>query len=328
MAGRTPKPWFRKSRGEWYVQIKGVTHRLGKDKHEADRKFHLLMAGEDPEPMGNCTFASEVADQFQIILKNERSASTLDWYCHYLDPFKQRFLNTSVDDLTADTVRDWVNGRWKSQASRRAALRAIKAAFRRAVRDGRLTHSVLANIQLPGEVSREKFATKDEYEAVLAELKDERFADLIRFVWLTGARPQEAVLIDASHVDLKAGRIVLPKNLAKGKKRPRVIYLSDEARKVVKRNLSVGRLFKTLRGQPFHKDIIRQRFRTLEKKLGTRYCLYHFRHGFAHRSLAAKNDALTVATLMGHSSPQTLARVYAHLNQAEDHLREALKRTK
>ena len=30
-----PKPWFRKSRGFWMVQIAGVQHNLGPDKEQA-----------------------------------------------------------------------------------------------------------------------------------------------------------------------------------------------------------------------------------------------------------------------------------------------------
>jgi integrase len=331
MKGRKPEPWFWTARNEWYVTIKGVRHRLGDDEAEAKRQFHLLMAGQEPEPMATSRswlYASEVADQFQTNLKEERAESTLDWYCRYLDPFKQRFLTSRADLLTADAVREWVNGKWATQASRRAATRAVKAAFRRAVTDGKIGPCPVAGIRLPSETVRDRVVTKKEYEKVLAAIKDQNFADLIRFVWMTGARPQEAVLIEGCHVDLKKSRIVLPPNKAKGKKKPRVVYLSPEALKLIKPKLGEGRLFRRKNGGSFTKDIVRQRFESLEAKLGSRYCLYHFRHGFAHRSLAAGNDALTVATLMGHSSTQTLARVYAHLNQADEHLRRALRKTK
>ncbi|MGC3970611.1 MAG: tyrosine-type recombinase/integrase [Pirellulales bacterium] len=324
-------PWFWAERGEWYVTIKKVRHRLGPDKTEADRQFHLLMAGEAPEPVAqkrDWVFASEVADRFQTALKNERSASTLDWYCQYLDPFKERFMNARADTLPADAVRDWVNGKWSSQPSRRAAIRSVKAAFQRAMSDGLIPSCPVLSIKLPGETNRDLVVSKKQYEKVLSAVEDKNFADLIRFVWMSGARPQEAVLISDSHIDVKKSRIVLPIKEAKGKKRPRVIYLTAELLKLLKPRMGNGVIFRTKRGEPFNKDIVRQRFRTLETKLGTRYCLYHFRHGFAHRALAAGNDALTVATLMGHNSTQTLAKVYAHLNQADGHLRAALRKAK
>lgn len=331
MPGRTPKPWFWKSRLEWYVTIKGERHRLGADKEEATRQFHRLMAGDieevSQEPARDWLYASEVVDDFQIFLQAERSEATLDWYCGYLDPFKEEFLTRRADTLTLDAVEHWVKWKWKSQASRRAAFRSVKAAFRMAVRKGKLIASPIASMQLPGETSRDYCVQREEYHKVIKAITDETFADLIRFVWLSGARPQEALLVDDSHVELKNSRLVFPVKQAKGKKKPRVVYLSEEALNLVKSKMGGGKLFKTKRGVPYSKDLVRMRFRTLEKTLKFRYCLYHFRHAFAHRSLAAGNDALTVATLMGHCSTQTLARVYSHLNQADGHLREALKKT-
>ncbi len=327
MAGREPKPWYWKARREWYVTIKGIRRRLGPEKDEAMRQFHLLMAGEEPEPQPEVKgwlYASEVADQFKTFIKEERAASTYSWYCGYLNPFIRQFMNHRADTLTASQVREWVNGEWKTKPSRRAALRAIKAAFRHVMKG-----SDVSEIQLPGETSRDYVVTVEEYKEVLPQIQDETFADLIKFVWMTGARPQEAYELEDSHVNVKNARIVFPKSESKGKKRPRVIYLSKEALMLLKKKLgSGGKVFRRKDGKPYTKDTVRQRFRNLEGKLGFRYCLYHFRHAFAHRSLANGNDALTTATLLGHSSSQTLANVYAHLNQADVHLREALRKAK
>ncbi|QDT57043.1 site-specific tyrosine recombinase XerC [Caulifigura coniformis] len=331
MAGRIPKPWFRKARGEWYVTVRGVKHRLGPDKAEADRQCLLLRAGQEPLPKVSgrgWLYASEVADRFQCWVKAERSQATLDWYCQYLQPFKKQFVVAKADDLTIDAVRNWVNGQWSSQASRRAALRSVKAAFRKAAEEHGLV-SPLSQLKLPGETAREYVVSRDEFKTVLAAISDASFADLVRFVWITGCRPQEAFRLEDQHVDLKKARIVFPKWKSKGKAYARVIWLPPEAAKILRRLLgSGGLLFRTKAGKPYTKDITRMRFRTLEKTLGFRYCLYHFRHGFAHRSLAAGNDALTVATLMGHRSTQTLAKTYAHLNQADDHLRSALRKSR
>ena len=39
-----PKPFFKKSRGAWYVEIDGTQHNLGPDKDKAFRRYHQLMA--------------------------------------------------------------------------------------------------------------------------------------------------------------------------------------------------------------------------------------------------------------------------------------------
>lgn len=62
------------------------------------------------------------------------------------------------------------------------------------------------------------------------------------------------------------------------------------------------------------------------KKLATRYSLYAIRHSFATNALRKGIDSLTVAILLGHEDPSTLARVYQHLNQNPEHLLDQARR--
>jgi integrase len=61
-------------------------------------------------------------------------------------------------------------------------------------------------------------------------------------------------------------------------------------------------------------------------ELGPRYSLYALRHSWATNALERGIDALTVAVLMGHSDPSTLARVYQHLSHNPKHLLEQAKK--
>ena len=58
----------------------------------------------------------------------------------------------------------------------------------------------------------------------------------------------------------------------------------------------------------------------LAQKTVSRYSLYALRHAWATRALQSGLDGLTVAILMGHSDPSTLARVYQHLAHQPEHL--------
>lgn len=62
------------------------------------------------------------------------------------------------------------------------------------------------------------------------------------------------------------------------------------------------------------------------KKLGTKYALTTIRHSFATRLLEAGVDHITVAALMGHVDATMLARVYSHVGERADYLREQLLR--
>jgi integrase len=57
-----------------------------------------------------------------------------------------------------------------------------------------------------------------------------------------------------------------------------------------------------------------------------RFSLYALRHAWATRALQAGVDGLTVAILMGHSDPSTLARVYQHLSLNPRNLQEQMAR--
>lgn len=56
------------------------------------------------------------------------------------------------------------------------------------------------------------------------------------------------------------------------------------------------------------------------RKEAPKYCLYLWRHGFAHRKLSEGVDSMIVAQWMGHSSTAMLEKVYAHLHKNQDFL--------
>ena len=62
------------------------------------------------------------------------------------------------------------------------------------------------------------------------------------------------------------------------------------------------------------------------RRLALRYSLYTLRHSWATNALQKGVDALTVAILMGHKAPSTLARTYQHLSHHPQHLLEQAKR--
>lgn len=61
-------------------------------------------------------------------------------------------------------------------------------------------------------------------------------------------------------------------------------------------------------------------------QLAPRYSLYALRHSWATNALQRGVDALTVAILMGHKDPSTLAKVYQHLSLNPQHLLEQARR--
>jgi integrase len=144
----------------------------------------------------------------------------------------------------------------------------------------------------PGCGRKELVVTPEQYQALLGRAKDQEFKDLLTITWETGCRPQESLRVEARHVDLAGSRWVFPASESKGKKIPRVVYLTPKALEITKRLME----------------------KHAKKKVGVKVSLYGLRHSFAQHALVRGVDCITVATLLGHSDPNTLGRVYQHLS--------------
>jgi integrase len=86
-----------------------------------------------------------------------------------------------------------------------------------------------------------------------------------------------------------------------------------------------GKLFRNTREQPWTKYAVCNRMCRLSRVAGVKKPAYDMRHGFATRKLVQVHDHLTIAVLMGHRDGTMLAKVYAHLNRNDAHLKKALE---
>jgi integrase len=61
---------------------------------------------------------------------------------------------------------------------------------------------------------------------------------------------------------------------------------------------------------------------------GTKYSIYSMRHAFCTEALENGIDAITVSVLMGHRDTTMISRVYSHINQRHEHMRQAANRAR
>ena len=328
---RDPKPWYRQDRDAWFVTINGRRFNLGPDREAAHARFHeLMLNGGDDRPLDRLSLF-RLFDEFLEWLQAQRSARTYEWYSDFLQQFA-KFLKV---DRPAETLKPYDVLRWTakhpnwSSTYQNNAIRSVQRPYRWAHRLGLLDRNPIEFIEKPSPRSRQEFLTPDEYKAILAKITSKQFKDLIIAAWETGARPQELIRVEVRHVDLSNARWVFPPNESKVKTRHRIIYLNQEAQRLTREALTrvkSGELFRNRIGRPWHRHAIGCQFTRLKKLIGRRLCMYMFRHSFATRMLTSGLDPMTVATLLGHSDPSMLARVYQHLAQCPDHLVAQLNR--
>ena len=381
-----PKPFFKKSRRSWYVEIDRKQIKLGPDREAAFCRYHELMAQPHERVVPSESLAA-LADSYLEWCQKNRSHDTYEWYRYRLERFVQRYPDLRVDQLRPHHVQTWVDSYDLAVTSRRNYMRSVKRCLRWAHRQGYIQTDPIASLEVPSAEPRDVVVTEVEYLRLLDYSPNDGFQDLLQVTWETGCRPQESLRVEARHVDLANSRWVFPQKEAKGKKLPRIIYLSDTALAITKRLMLKNpdrQLFRNSRGAPWTPDAVNCVFDRIQIRMGLeelmcrdltvapedivefipqlkthrrvkgndvvkseaelrgeakrkltnrlaaahapRYSLYALRHTWATRALQNGLDGLTVAILMGHSDPSTLARVYQHLAHNPHHLLSQAKK--
>jgi len=326
---RTPKPWYRKDRKAWFVTIGGIRHNLGPNREVAFQHFHELMAQPTQQRVDVKSIAA-IIDSFLDWTKKNRAIRTYEWYLQRCQWFIELFPDLTTAQLKPFHLQQWLDTHpnW-SNGHQRGCIIAIQRAIRWALKMGYIDSNPIAYFEKPQAGRRDQIITRDEFDQILSHVHDQPFYDLLITAWETGARPQELLKVETRHVDLKNSRWVFPKEEAKGKQRVRIVYLSETALENTKRVMlkyPEGPIFRNNAGRPWKPYATNCRFNRLKEKLGTKYCMYLFRHSYATRLLEAGVDALTVSILMGHSDTTMLGKVYQHLSHNPQHLLSQVKK--
>ncbi|OWK41961.1 Mobile element protein [Fimbriiglobus ruber] len=340
----------------WCVHFRGSMHQLGphpegfpaprqvKGKWNAPapilQAFHALLATPstakppkvpDPPPVAGLT-VPDVFDLFLEWCQKNRSARTYEWSQNHIQNFLDSLTikRLPVDDLKPFHVQQWVDSKdtWGANHTR-GAITAVQRAFTWAEKVGHITKSPIRHVEKPAPKRREQMLTPAEFQTLLSHVKDEPFRDVLEFCWETGARVQEVRLIEGTHFKSDRGRVEIPPDQAKGKKRWRIIYLTDRADEIVRRLAPIhteGPIFRNVDGNQWDAQNFNCRFFRLHKKLGVKYALTAIRHSFATRMLEAGVDHLTVSALLGHADGAMLAKVYSHVGENTNYLRDELRK--
>ena len=307
---RTPSPWYRAERDEWRVILRGVDHLLGnhpagfppprkqRKRWNAPQpildRFHELMAvkpGSTPSPKAATPVVVTVAivfDRFLAWCQVNRSERTYEWSRNHIqnfcDALKQREepirpQNFPAASLTPLHVTEWVDANRRKRPGKRAwgpnhcrgAITAVARAFSWATNQRLITENPVRGTEKPAAVRREQVLTRAEFDALLAEVKDDPFRNVLEFCWETGCRVQELRLLEACHYKHQGARFELPPHQSKGKKRWRLIFLTPRAEEIVRPLLlryPQGPIFRSTDGEPWVAQNFNNRFCRLQQRLG------------------------------------------------------------
>lgn len=329
------KPWFRVSKDAWYVEIDGKQVRLAKgkkNKAQAETAFYRLMSGSigPVQASGNPALLTiSLCDLFLQYSQIHNKPSTFEYHKNFLSQFAKEHGSLPAPSIKPFHVTRWVDSHDDWTGAKRSAIAVVQRAFSWAKDQGLIQENQIAKLKKPPIKRRERIVSAAERQEILTVVTDPSFRNFLLALQHTGCRPSEVATVTAAQVDLSLGIWVLPEHKTAGKTgRPRVVYLTPELHELCKRLIMenpAGPIFRNRRGKAFSKNAIRLRFRWIRKKLPhldgvVAYC---YRHAFATDALINGVGIAQVAELMGHSSTAMVSKVYGHISNNVNHLREA-----
>ncbi len=284
-----PKPFFRTGRG-WYIQLGKEQIKLGTGPKNPDSEkaawtaYHELMATRGqgtsrsravPTPTTPETITvGQVFEKFLDWCQMHRSPRTYEWSKKHIQQFCDRLQiarSMPATNLRPYHIAEWVDSKdtWGAN-QKRGAIVALTRPFNWAAKLGYIAVSPVRGVEKPAATKRDSRMTAADFEQLLTLVKDDPFRNLLIFAYEVGCRPQEARLIEARHLKLDQHRIEIPPQEAKGKKRWRVIYLSDKAAELVAKladSHPTGPLFLNVDHNPWKAQAVVSRFQRLLVKL-------------------------------------------------------------
>jgi integrase len=296
-------------------------------KGEAERRLKELLQSRFRQSGPNPPVV-DLIDKFLAWSAKNNEPLTYVWYKSHLDRFRA-FLPSGLRlaQLRRFHLTNWLSEHYAGTSAnyRNGAGRCAKRALQWSEDEQIIeTRSPLAKAKLPEPERRELTIDETQWRQLLHLLENrcgnnfDDFRDFLIVIWETGCRPHEARIVEARYFERARRCWRFPTKVSKGKKRQRVVYLTDEALAITERRAlkhPEGPIFRQRNGRPWDKNAVRCKFRRLKNRLELEdLCSYTLRHSFATRMLQAGVDSHIVAKLLGHTSTRMLEQRYSHID--------------
>lgn len=333
---RNPKVNWTPCYNQYTCTIDGTFHRLGKDKIAAGAQFKFLLRQADRGGPAdtNATFL-EVADAYLDQVELNHSPDRLRNCRQRLQEFK-RFLGNDfrVKNLRAKQIDEWLADRKIRPGTERLYKAMILSCLNWAARPlkkkgGELIYEnpLRGQVHLPKDHSRGQEAVwKPETLKQVLKVSNPAFADLVRILTWTGARPSTVIRIEARHYNKAQSRWDCEDLNRGGKKWTKYVrLLNDDARQLVERlnkKHPSGPIFRNAYGNPWEPQApqiyltnLQNKFKATKKlKWQDGLCVYGLRHTFATNFLQKfPNEIEYLRVLLNHKDYKMILQHYGHL---------------
>jgi integrase len=307
------------------------TWTTGAARVEAKRLKRDIDLGADPlaelEKLRGEPTLAEVAERDWSAIKTKRRASTLRTWRNQLDADILPMLGSrkigSITEADIATLHKAITDRGAPVAANRTVW-TLSGILRRAKVEPNPCALFVENHALNREQARERFVSQSETARLLTALDhetDRQAVNILKLIWLTGARAGEAMQSRWADFDLDEGRWKKPRATTKGDIDHRV-PLSAAAVSLLRalyqhRDQTSPYLFPAInkKGEATHRTRInRPRERILQAAGISDLRTHDLRHSFATTVHDAGTPLAVVGKLLGHRDLRSTQR-YAHATQ-------------
>jgi len=296
---------------------------------------------------------SDAADQFIESAKGEYRTKPNTWkrLRGSMASLKAYFNNLPLHSITVGQVQDYMSWRRAGDEAREVApvkeitlrhdLHALSPLFQYGQKHNWCSQNPVESVKVPSDKDAQRihvvsqaeeaiyFATCELLEAeqlakaaatkrrgtyIRAARSFRALRDLAKTMLLQGARPSEVMQVHRSHVDLDAGKWLIPESKSNAGRR--TLKLLPEARSIFAARIAAssrGWLFEGKSVEAPMKDAENAHKRVLDRA-ALAFVLYDFRHTAATRWAERGMGVETIAKLLGHANLRTVMR-YVHLSQ-------------
>jgi integrase len=296
--------------------------------------LHVYSPPPGPPGPGPLRTVAELLAAFveQARADGRYAAATVEQRGYIFARFLGAFGARPADSLRPAEIEDWLRGClcW-GPSTRRSAFNTLAAVWHWAVRRGTLSDDPFARLDRPTEGPRGKDMKPEEFRKLLRKARrDLRF--ILIFAARTGCRPGEWASACWRDVDWEKSCIVLAHHKTERKTgRPRRIPVTSRLYRLLRRLHAAakdknGLIFLTSHGTPWTKAHWVQTMARLCRRAAIRSLSWKsIRHMVGTQLVRAGRPIKLVSLALGHSSVTTTERVYLHLDDQVDAMREALE---
>jgi hypothetical protein len=152
---RPRKPWYRKPRDTWFVEIDGKQVPVAKGEHNraaAEKELHRLKSLRDePDPSISPDSVVSLLGRFLGWTKKHKSPATYEQRRYFLKSFVRHrgVKKLRPERVTVEVAESWLDAHPRWKASRRHTILCLLRAFNWSVNRGKRARNPIAAIEVP-----------------------------------------------------------------------------------------------------------------------------------------------------------------------------------